>query len=93
MQRWILGSGLQKYWIAEAVHFAIQWSYSAYQVIVTKHLQSKINNPVYFCFRKTGLCQKKQRDLLVAISKARDYGLVSFDVPIREYDYSDYHVK
>ncbi|XP_046445522.1 28S ribosomal protein S18b, mitochondrial-like [Daphnia pulex] len=40
---------------------------------------------------KTGLCQTKQRELLVAILKAKDYGLITFDVPIREYDYSDYH--
>jgi len=40
--------------------------------------------------RKTGLCQKKQKELLVAITKAKDYGLISFDVPLRDYDYSDY---
>ncbi|XP_057370881.1 small ribosomal subunit protein mS40-like [Daphnia carinata] len=39
---------------------------------------------------KTGLCQTKQRELLVAITKAKNYGLIAFDVPIREYDYSDY---
>jgi len=37
------------------------------------------------------LCQKKQKELLVAITKAKDYGLISFDVPLRDYDYSDYN--
>lgn len=41
---------------------------------------------------ETGLCQTKHNELLVAIAKAKDYGLISFDVPIRDYDYSDYHV-
>jgi small subunit ribosomal protein S18b len=40
---------------------------------------------------KTGLCRTKQLDLLVEIEKARDYGTISFDVPIRKYDYDDYY--
>ncbi|EFX62848.1 hypothetical protein DAPPUDRAFT_67655, partial [Daphnia pulex] len=39
---------------------------------------------------KTGLCQHKHRELVVAIMKAKDYGLIKFDVPSREYEYSDY---
>lgn len=53
-----------------------------------------ISHSLYLSFlhyRKTGLCQNKQRELLVAILKAKDYGLIKFDVPIREYEYSDYH--
>lgn len=30
---------------------------------------------------------------MVAITKAKDYGLISFDVPLRDYDYADYNVK
>ena len=40
--------------------------------------------------RKTGLCQSKQKQLVVSIMKARDYGLLPFDVPPRIYDYSEY---
>ncbi|XP_014675163.1 PREDICTED: 28S ribosomal protein S18b, mitochondrial-like, partial [Priapulus caudatus] len=40
---------------------------------------------------KTGLCQRKQRELLIAVEKAKDYGLLEFTVPFREYDYIDYY--
>ncbi|XP_013774554.1 uncharacterized protein LOC106459478 [Limulus polyphemus] len=40
---------------------------------------------------KTGLCQKKQKELIVAVEKAKDWGLITFDVPFREYDYSEYY--
>lgn len=39
---------------------------------------------------KTGLCQKKHKELLVAIEKAWDHGFLTYDVPFREYDYSLY---
>ncbi|XP_068621091.1 small ribosomal subunit protein mS40 [Battus philenor] len=39
---------------------------------------------------KTGLCQKKQKELLVAIERAWDQGNLTYDVPFREYDYSLY---
>lgn len=39
----------------------------------------------------TGLCQKKHKELLVAIERAWDQGLLTFDVPFREYDYSLYN--
>jgi len=42
-------------------------------------------------YRKTGLCQKRHLELLVAIEKAKDYGFITFDVPFREYDYSLYY--
>jgi len=42
-------------------------------------------------YSKTGLCQKRHLELLVAIEKAKDYGFITFDVPFREYDYSLYY--
>ncbi|CAG9784512.1 unnamed protein product [Diatraea saccharalis] len=39
---------------------------------------------------KTGLCQKKHKELLVAIERAWDQGYLTYDVPFREYDYSLY---
>ncbi|XP_013200693.1 small ribosomal subunit protein mS40 [Amyelois transitella] len=41
----------------------------------------------------TGLCRKKQKELLVAIERAWDQGLLTYDVPFREYDYSLYYNK
>ncbi|KAI5641568.1 hypothetical protein NE865_06325 [Phthorimaea operculella] len=40
---------------------------------------------------KTGLCQKKHKELLVAIERAWDQGYLTYDVPFREYDYSLYN--
>ncbi|XP_053663183.1 28S ribosomal protein S18b, mitochondrial [Anopheles marshallii] len=42
-------------------------------------------------YRVTGLCQKKHTQLLVAVERAMDRGMVTFDVPFREYDYSEYY--
>lgn len=39
----------------------------------------------------TGICRKKHRQLRVALHKAYDLGLITFDVPIIEYDYSDWY--
>ncbi|XP_075151527.1 mitochondrial ribosomal protein S18B [Haematobia irritans] len=44
-------------------------------------------------YTKTGLCQKKHLQLLVAVERAWDYGLLTFDVPYREFDYSEYAQK
>lgn len=41
-------------------------------------------------YAKTGLCQKKHQDLIVAIKRAHDRGLITFDVPFRQYDYSEF---
>ncbi|KAF6213835.1 hypothetical protein GE061_011557 [Apolygus lucorum] len=41
-------------------------------------------------FKITGVCQKKQKELLSAIDIAKDSGALTFDVPFRLYDYSDY---
>ncbi|XP_049787410.1 28S ribosomal protein S18b, mitochondrial [Schistocerca cancellata] len=48
------------------------------------------HNGEILSFMKTGLCQKRHAELLVAVEKARDYGLLVFDVPLRTYDYSRY---
>ncbi|XP_072936420.1 small ribosomal subunit protein mS40 [Epargyreus clarus] len=40
---------------------------------------------------KTGLCQRKHKELLVAIERAWDQGYLTFDVPFREYDYTLYN--
>ncbi|KOB74692.1 Uncharacterized protein OBRU01_08034 [Operophtera brumata] len=40
---------------------------------------------------KTGLCQRKNKELLVAIERAWDQGFLTYDVPFREYDYSLYN--
>ena len=42
---------------------------------------------------KTGLCRKTHFNLLLAITKAKDYGTITFDVKFREYDYEDYYPK
>lgn len=42
-------------------------------------------------YTKTGLCQKKHFELLVAVERAMDYGLLTFDVPYREFDYSEFY--
>lgn len=42
-------------------------------------------------YRKTGVCQKKHLELLVAVRKAMDHGFLSHDVPFRQYNYEDYY--
>lgn len=42
-------------------------------------------------YQITGLCQKRHLELLVAVERAMDYGLITFDVPFRDYDYSEYY--
>ena len=42
-------------------------------------------------YTKTGLCQKKHKELLVMLERAWDRGLLTFDMPIRQYDYSEYY--
>ncbi|XP_055386059.1 28S ribosomal protein S18b, mitochondrial [Condylostylus longicornis] len=42
-------------------------------------------------YTKTGLCQRRHLELLVAVEKAMDYGFLTFDVPFREYDYTEYY--
>jgi len=59
-------------------------------VKLLKQFISPFNGAVLH-WNKTGLCRVKQLDLLVEIEKAKDYGTISFDVPIRKYDYADYY--
>lgn len=49
-----------------------------------------LNNFVLF-YRKTGLCRRQHNNLLIAIYRAKDYGTISFDVPFRTYDYSEWY--
>lgn len=42
-------------------------------------------------YQKTGLCQKKHVELLVNIQRAKDRGIITYDVPFRTYDYSLYN--
>ncbi|KAH8289994.1 hypothetical protein KR018_006339 [Drosophila ironensis] len=44
-------------------------------------------------YSKTGLCQKSHLRLRVAVQQARDSGYLTYDVPFREYDYSEYYGK
>jgi small subunit ribosomal protein S18b, mitochondrial len=59
----------------------------------TKLLQQFINKhtgeiePVI----KTSLCQAQLRNLRVALRKAYDFGLLTYEVPFRTYDYHDYY--
>lgn len=42
-------------------------------------------------YSKTGLCQKKHKELVISILRAYDRGSITFDVPFRKYDYSEYY--
>lgn len=44
-------------------------------------------------YSKTGLCQKKHNQLIVAIKRAYNRGLLTYDVPFRKYNYADYQDK
>lgn len=40
--------------------------------------------------KKTGLCQKQHRNLVISIIQAKDHGYITYAVPERLYNYSDY---
>ncbi|XP_015184265.1 PREDICTED: 28S ribosomal protein S18b, mitochondrial [Polistes dominula] len=42
-------------------------------------------------YRKTGICQRRYKQLLVAVLRAKEYGTLLLDVPLREYDYSEWY--
>lgn len=42
-------------------------------------------------YGKTGLCQMQHQKLSVAIKRAYDRGIITYDVPFRKYDYSEYY--
>lgn len=48
-------------------------------------------HPQILSYSKTGLCQKKHQQLVIAIERAQDQGLITFDVPFRQYDYAEYY--
>lgn len=52
---------------------------------VCPHTQSVLS------YSKTGLCQRKHQELLIAVKRARDRGLLTFDVPFRKYNYAEYY--
>ncbi|XP_012256811.1 28S ribosomal protein S18b, mitochondrial [Athalia rosae] len=49
------------------------------------------HNGEILSYRKTGICQVRHQELLIAITRAKDYGIITFDVPFREYDYSEWY--
>lgn len=57
-----------------------------------KLLKQFINehNGEVLSYTQTGLCQKKHKALLISIIKAKDYGILTFDVPFRKYNYKDW---
>lgn len=42
-------------------------------------------------YQVTGLCQKRHQELMISIQRARDKGLLTYDVPFRKYNYCDYY--
>ncbi|XP_002133135.2 28S ribosomal protein S18b, mitochondrial [Drosophila pseudoobscura] len=49
------------------------------------------HNGEVLSYSKTGLCQKSHLRLRVAVEQARDSGLITYDVPFREYDYNEFY--
>lgn len=56
-----------------------------------KLLEQFISEDEVLSYRKTGLCQKRHLELLVAVRKAMDHGYLTYDVPFRQYNYEDYY--
>lgn len=48
------------------------------------------HNGEILSYSYTGLCQRAHNNLLAAIMKAKDYGLLTYDVPYRYYDLSEW---
>ncbi|XP_017766216.1 PREDICTED: 28S ribosomal protein S18b, mitochondrial [Eufriesea mexicana] len=48
------------------------------------------HNGEILSYNYTNLCQKAHKNLLVAITKAKEYGLITYSVPFRYYDYSEW---
>lgn len=44
-------------------------------------------------YKETGLCQKKHQQLIVAIERAKSRGFITFDVPLKKYNYDDFYKK
>ncbi|XP_076632529.1 mitochondrial ribosomal protein S18B [Colletes latitarsis] len=58
-------------------------------VNLLKQFISKDNGEI-LSYKKTGLCQMTHKKILVAVLKAREYGFLTFDVPFKYYDYSEW---
>lgn len=43
-----------------------------------------------FVYRLTGICQKQHENLIVAVKKAKDWGFIKFDLPIKHYNYDEF---
>ncbi|XP_050426173.1 28S ribosomal protein S18b, mitochondrial [Adelges cooleyi] len=41
-------------------------------------------------YKLTGICQKQYEKLLIAVQKAKDWGYIKFDLPIKTYNYDEY---
>ncbi|KAK0082730.1 hypothetical protein PV325_009943 [Microctonus aethiopoides] len=55
-----------------------------------KQFISEFNGAI-ISYQKTGICQRQHQNLLIAFHRAKDYGTITFDVPFREYDYSEWY--
>ncbi|XP_008547155.1 28S ribosomal protein S18b, mitochondrial [Microplitis demolitor] len=55
-----------------------------------KQFISEYNGEI-ISYSTTGICQKQHKNLLIALHRAHDYGTITFDVPFREYNYSDWY--
>lgn len=42
-------------------------------------------------YEKTGICQRKHKQLLIAVHQAINFGTLTLDVPLREYNYSEWY--
>ncbi|XP_051158692.1 28S ribosomal protein S18b, mitochondrial isoform X2 [Leptopilina boulardi] len=49
------------------------------------------HNGETLCYRITNICQKQHKNLLVALKKAKNCGIVTFDPPHRKYNYSHWY--
>ncbi|KAG5336480.1 RT18B protein, partial [Acromyrmex charruanus] len=58
-----------------------------------KLLEQFINkhNGSVLSYSKTNICQRRHKQLLIALTKAKDYGTITFDLLIRQYDYSEWN--
>lgn len=48
-------------------------------------------NGSIYSSKKTGVCQRQYGKILIAIDKARNFGLLTLDQPFVEYDYEKYN--
>ncbi|XP_008477209.1 28S ribosomal protein S18b, mitochondrial [Diaphorina citri] len=60
-----------------------------YNIKLLEQFISPVNGEI-LSYMKTGVCQKQHLKLLVAITQAKNKGLITFDLPFREYNYKDY---